>query len=102
MPRFFFHFVHDSEWLSDGVGLELSGLRSAHCYSMLLIHQATGRFEDAPDWRGWRIAIADGSGRHLLTVLFPRVLRPGARASPSPGSPTGMEPSDAECRPGIG
>ena len=83
MARFFFHFVHDGDWLSDSVGLELPDLRSAHDHAMVLVRQATSRFEDASDWRDWLIEITDARHRRLLTVLFPVVVRLGVRASPS-------------------
>jgi hypothetical protein len=71
MPRFFFHFVCKSSWMTDDEGKELANLREAHRFAVLLIKQATCNFDEASDWRDWRIQIADVSDLPLLTVLFP-------------------------------
>jgi len=71
MPRFFFHFVCKSGWMTDDEGKELANLREAHRFAVLLIKQATCDFEAAADWGDWRIQIADVSDLPLLTVLFP-------------------------------
>jgi hypothetical protein len=62
MPRFFFHFVHDGERLTDPVGRELPDLQLAHGHAMLLTTQATCLLQDAADGRKWLIKITDASG----------------------------------------
>ena len=72
MPRFYFHFVSDARVVRDDAGTELRSLAGAHLHALQLILR-TLRLMDGSIRERWTVQIADETGKHLLTVLFPIV-----------------------------
>jgi trans-2-enoyl-CoA reductase len=72
MPRYFFHFASNDEFILDHDGVVLDDLEAAHTHAMRLIWQ-TVAVMGGEDFRQWRVEIAEESQGVVLTVLFPSV-----------------------------
>ena len=71
MGTYFFDISNRDESFQDTGGVDCESLPGAHFYAVELICK-TMLFDKAErNWRGWHVDIADSSGRHLLTVLYP-------------------------------
>jgi len=66
VPRYFFH-ITDGQTFRDNVGTELPSLVEARREALLTFSDLVKNRED---WKSdeWRIDIADGAGRALLTL----------------------------------
>jgi hypothetical protein len=69
MPRYFFHFASNDEFIPDEDGEVLDGLKAAHLHAMRLVNQTASTLrQDDPNH--WTIEVADERQAVLLTVLF--------------------------------
>ena len=71
MQRYFFHIVSKEDLLFDHEGYELQSLFCAHAHAVQLIFKSCS-YLTSEDTEGWRINIADITGRVRLVVLFPK------------------------------
>ena len=69
MPKYFFNFVTRHDRIDDRRGVELDNISQAHGHALGLVRRTletiTGQV-----LRDWRIEVADGEKRIMLTVLF--------------------------------
>ena len=56
---------------TDDRGVMLSDLAAAHRCAVSVIWNYMRLDTEEQDWRGWRVKIADDTGRTLVIVLFP-------------------------------
>jgi hypothetical protein len=69
MARFYFHVMTDDESIWDDEGGEFPDIGASHRHALRIINECLPYVQD--DRRRWWVEIADGTGRTLLTVLYP-------------------------------
>jgi hypothetical protein len=83
MAKFYFHVASTDEFVPDYEGSELQGLAECHNHALKIIWECLPFVQS--DQRRWWIEIADGYGKDVLTVLYPRHLAFGRRCHPERG-----------------
>ena len=69
--RFYFNFLsQNNDEILDCEGVELVDWLAAHRHAIRIVKQTVPYIPEGPDWRGWRIQVADESRRQVLSVLF--------------------------------
>jgi len=74
-PKYYLHIASDCKFYADDRGVVLSDLAAAHSCAVSVISNCMRYDTEEQDWRGWRIKIADDTGRTLVIVLFQATLR---------------------------
>jgi hypothetical protein len=73
MCKYYFHIASDCRVYADDRGVMLSYLADAYGYAISLIWHCMRYYPEEGDWRGWRVQIADHTGRTLVVVPFTTV-----------------------------
>jgi hypothetical protein len=69
--RCYFHLVNSHEEILDDEGIEVSDLEHAKAQAMLAIDDLRNEaIEVGASWQGWRLDIADPSGRVLASLYL--------------------------------
>ena len=67
--RYFFNLTNGREIISDTDGIELSDINAVMAYVFEMIDQVKSEPDTSEDdWMGWRLEIADASGRRVHSV----------------------------------
>ena len=69
--KYYFHVASESTVHTDDSGVVLNDLAAAHRYAVSEIWNYMRLDTEEQDWKGWRVKIADDTGRTLVIVLFP-------------------------------
>jgi hypothetical protein len=71
LMRCYFHLVNSHEEILDDEGIEVSDLKDAKVQAMQAIDDLRKEaIEVGASWRGWRLDIADRSGRVLASICL--------------------------------
>lgn len=71
----YFHLVNGHDIIRDDTGVEVSCLRTAQDFALQVIDELREEAIQAGAlWQGWRLDIADPSGRVLLSIPLESVL----------------------------
>ena len=73
--KYYFHIASESTFHNDDRGVMLGDLEAAHRYAVSVICNCMRLDTEEQDWRGWRVKIADDTGRTLVVVPFAAVQR---------------------------
>ena len=68
--KYYFHIASEVTVHTDESGVMLSDLAAAHRYAVSVICNCMRLDTEEQDWRGWRVKIADDTGRTLVIVPF--------------------------------
>jgi hypothetical protein len=69
--RCYFHLVNGHEEILDDEGIEVSDLDHAKAQALAAIDDLRNEaIEDGASWQGWRLDIADPSGRVLASLCL--------------------------------
>jgi hypothetical protein len=85
LRRYYFHIASEVTVHTDDSGVVLSDLAAAHRHAVSAIWNYIRFDTEEQDWRGWRIKIADDTGRTLVIVLFSAVQRKALDANGASG-----------------
>jgi len=71
LRKYYLHIASDCTVHPDECGAMFSDLATAHRYAVSEIWNYMRYDTEEQDWKGWRIRIADDTGRTLVIVPFP-------------------------------
>ena len=73
MQRFFFHIIaSDLGLLPDTEGVMLNDLEAAHVRAVRIMFATMAAANEVmEDCQGWKLKVADLTGRSVLTLLYP-------------------------------
>ena len=73
LRKYYLHVPSECRVYDDDRGAMLSDLATAHRRAVSLISKCMSLDPEEQDWRGWRVKIADDTGRTLVVVPFTTV-----------------------------
>ena len=74
MPMYFIHFTSADDRYEDLEGVDLPDDKAACDYAILDARYLMDEgFVDRSDWPGWRVEVADETGRQLLALTFAEI-----------------------------
>ena len=70
LRKYYLHIASEVSFHTDDRGVMLCDLAAAHRCAVSVISNCMRCDAEEQDWRGWRVKVADDTGRTLIVVPF--------------------------------